>query len=110
MNSRLIDIPVYERKTCEISSVVFNKVRLELIRRRHGFRITPEGLRSLDLILEDDAWIVVDRDQNDLPVMAWTDFHVKGRTNLHLPIKCTVLYYHMHAAKIEDKIIEYILR
>ena len=107
MHWRLVDIPVFERKECELPANIYNTIHLGNIRFRHEFRFEPEGLRSLDLILDDRDWIVVDRDLNDLPVIAWTDFQTKGRDNLHLPVKCTLLYYHAHADKIEKTVLDY---
>jgi len=107
MNWRLQDIPVFEKKETEIPAKVYNTIRLGKIRLKKNFRLEPDGLRSLDLILEDDAWIVVDRDLNDLPVMAWTDFQVRGRDNLHLPIQCKLLYYHQHAEKIQTMVLDF---
>ena len=106
MNWRLIDIPVYEKRPGEISASIYNNIRLGKIRLKQNLHLELEGLRSLEFILEDDAWIVVDRNLNELPVMAWTDFQIKGRDNLHLPIKCTILYYHAHAEKLEKQILD----
>jgi hypothetical protein len=105
VNKRLEDIPVYEKKIKPIEANIFNAIRVRQLRLKKSLRFELKDLRTLDLILENDAWIVVDRSLNDIPVMAWIDF--SHRDNLHLPVECTILYYHAHAEKIEQKILEY---
>jgi len=106
MHWRLMDIPVFEKRTGEIDASVFNTIKLSRIRLKENLRFEAEGLRTLDLILDKDTWIVVDRAIHEIPVMAWTEFQDKGRDNLHLPIKCTKLYYHAHAPIIEKRVLE----
>jgi len=105
MNKWLEDIPVYEKKTGQLDANLFNSIRVRQLRLKRSLRFEIKGLRTLDFILENDAWIVVDRDLNDIPVIAWTDF--PHRDNLHLPVVCTILYYHVHAEKLEEQILEY---
>jgi hypothetical protein len=79
----------------------FNRVRLALSRLENPLRVALPGLRTLDFMLEDEVWAVVDRDLNDIPVLAWTDF--EHRSALHLPVRCILRYYHAHADVILDK-------
>lgn len=63
-------------------------------------------LKHLDLILQKDAWIVVDRVLNDYPIITWTDFEVKNRDSLHEPIKCHIRYFHVAATAIKVQTLE----
>ncbi|HHM05851.1 MAG TPA: hypothetical protein ENJ19_08920 [Gammaproteobacteria bacterium] len=78
----------------------FNAVRLALRWTTNPQRFPIEGLRGLDMILEDGLWAIADRTLNDIPVAAWTDF--EPRTSLHQPIACRLRFYHAHAGLVLD--------
>ena len=84
----------------------YNLVHIALKRLENPLRLELPRLRTLDLILENDAWIVVDRSLNDIPVVAWIDFNVAHRETLHEPVACERRTYHTHALLIVDKVIE----
>lgn len=98
--SRLDDIPILTSAMTTVPAVRYNRVRLALRRLENPLRIELPRLRSLDMILEDQTWAVVDRSLNDIPVAAWTDF--ESRSALHTPLRCSLHYYHAHAAIITD--------
>ena len=102
--ARLNDIPVLKSLPATVAAERFNRVRLALRRLENPLRIELPTLRSLDFILEDDMWAIIDRDLNDIPVLAWTDF--AHRTALHQPVPCTLRYYHAHADAIMDKALQ----
>jgi hypothetical protein len=99
--SRLNEIPTLKSRPTTVTAERFNRVRLALRRLENPIRIELPKLRSLDLILEDDIWAIVDRDLNDIPVVAWTDF--EHRSSLHQAVPCILRYYHAHADAIMDK-------
>ena len=99
--SRLNDIPTLKSQPSSVASVRFNRVRLALKRLENPLRIELPGLRSMDFILENQVWAVVDRNHNDIPVVAWTDF--ASRTTLHQPVYCIMRIYHLHADAIIDQ-------
>lgn len=105
MTSKISHIPIYEHRESEINAQHFNTVRIALNRIAKLIRIELPELRTLDLILDADEWIVVDHSLNDIPVVAWTDFQVQHRDNLHQPIKCSLNLYHTHADIILEKVI-----
>ena len=105
MNPRLQNVPVYETRQSTVPAEHFNLARMALKRLKNPLRITLPKLRSLDLILEDDAWIVVDRELNDVPVLAWLEFVTKNRA-LHEPVPCRQNLYHMHGKIIVDKTLD----
>jgi hypothetical protein len=98
--SRLNDIPTLKSLPGTVPVARYNRVRLALKRLENPIRIELPGLRSMDFILEDQVWAIVDRNLNDIPVVAWTDF--QSRDSLHQPVHCTLRIYHLHA----DVIIE----
>lgn len=84
----------------------YNLVHIALKRLGNPLRVELPQLRTLDLVLEKEAWIVVDRSLNDIPVVAWIDFNVSHRETLHEPVTCERRTYHTHALIIIDKVIE----
>lgn len=106
MRSRLDDLPVFETRLGTVPAADYNLVQIALKRLGDPLRFELPRLRTLDLVLEKDAWIVVDRSLNDIPVLAWLDFRTVHRANLHEPIDCERRTYHTHALIIIDKVIE----
>lgn len=105
MVSRLDGVPVYEQWRASLAAADFNRVQLALKRLGEPLRITLANLRNLELVLDHDAWIVVDRGLNEIPVLAWTDFQMEGRAALHEPIPCVVKSYHAHSALIRERVL-----
>ena len=111
MSGRLDDIPVYELIESSVTASNYNLVQIAL--KRLGGRlgepigIPLTGLRRLELILDREDWIVVDHDMNDIPILAWTDFQVGGRSTLHESIPCNLKTYHMHAKVILERVTEF---
>jgi len=106
MRSRIDHIPVYESRQVTLRSQDYNLVKIALKRISNPLRFEIPRLRTLDFILEDDLWVIVDRSLNDIPVLAWNDFNVHARSNLHEDIRCQKRIYHTHAHMIHDKAIE----
>lgn len=104
MPSRLDNIPVYEQQETTVSAADFNLVRIALKRIGETLHIPLVGLRGLELILDRESWIVVDRDLNEIPVLAWTEFQSGGRSTLHEPVPCQLKTYHMHAPVILEQV------
>ncbi len=105
MKSYLNDIPVYERLKTTVSAEHFNLVQIALKRLGSQIRLELPKLRTLDFLLDEETWIIVDRSLNDIPVMAWLDFQTKNRS-LHEPLPCTLNLYHAHANIIHHRVIE----
>lgn len=84
----------------------FNRVRLALARLGSPLRVAvPEpGLK--EMILRREEWLCVDCPRGELPLLAFTDFQVSGRTALHAPVHCTVEIYHIHAGILLGSILE----
>jgi hypothetical protein len=106
MKTRLLQIPRYSSSEYELPAGLFNRVRLALLRLENPIRFSIPNLRHLDLYLDDEVWAVLDESLNDVPIMAWLDFRVEGRSSLHRPIPCTLYTYHCHAEVIEHHVLE----
>jgi len=105
MKSYLTDIPVYQTLKTAVSAEHFNLVQIALKRLGSPIRLELPKLRTLDFMLDQETWIIVDRSLNDIPVMAWLDFETKDR-GLHEPLNCTLNLYHAHANIIHPRVIE----
>jgi hypothetical protein len=106
MYSRLEDVPVYESFSTTVNAIHFNHVQRALNKLGDSIRLSIPRMRHLDLILEKQAWIIVDRVLNDVPIAAWTDFKTASRDNVHQPISCTQKLFHVHAHLILDRSLE----
>lgn len=105
MKSYLTDRPIYERLKSTVSAEHFNLVQIALKRLGSPVRLKLPKLRTLDFLLDEETWIIVDRSLNDIPVMAWLDFDTRNRS-LHEPLNCTLNLYHAHASIIQPRVIE----
>jgi len=106
MYRRLDSVPVFEYRDGELPAHYYNDVQVALKRLGEDLRFAIPRLKHLDLILQKDAWIIVDRVLNDVPVVAWTDFQAAHRNSLHEPIPCRIRLYHMHGALIMARTLE----
>ena len=106
MYSRLEDVPVYESYSTNVKAIHFNHVQHALNKLGDSIRLSIPRMRHLDLILEKQAWIIVDRVLNDVPIAAWTEFQLAHRDNIHEPIRCTLKLFHVHAHLILDRSLE----
>ena len=106
MRYRLENIPIYETDNIHIDADYYNLVRLSLLRLHNPLRVRLSQLRTIDLLLDDETWIAVDRTHNDEPVVAFLDFATVNRDELTAPVLCTVNYYHAQATIMTDHIFE----
>lgn len=105
MYTRHVELPVLYRRQARMEAEHYNRVSRALKRLDPSIRLRLPGLKTLDLILQGDAWIVVDRVFNDVPVVAWTDFQLQERSGLHEPVPCELRYFHGHAALIRTRVL-----
>ena len=106
MYTRHNEVQPFKSTSSEINAVFYNHVQTGLKRINKQLRYKIPTLKHLYLILQQDAWIVVDAVLNDMPILAWTNFQTEHRETLHEPIKCEVDYFHFAANKILDKTLE----
>jgi len=94
------------RRPGNVDANYFNQAQTALKRVGEQIRFKVPKLNHLDLIIQEDAWIVVDRVLNDMPIVAWTDFQTEGRDNLHEPVPCEIRLYHFAALMILKKTLD----
>ena len=94
------EILILDSKPGQVEAHYFNVAQTALKRLGEQWRTRIPKLSHIDLILQEDAWIVVDRVLNDMPVAAWTNFQTEGRDNLNEPIACEVRIYHFAARTV----------
>ena len=85
-------------KTIEAS--IYNHVRLALRRLGSPLRVEVPGHRGLEIVLDNHMWLCVDANADDQPVMAWLNFSVHQRDNLHEPVTCNLELYHRFAGLV----------
>lgn len=94
------EVLILDRRPGNVDANYFNQAQTALKRVGQQIRFKIPTLNHLDLIVQQDAWIIVDRVLNDIPVVAWTDFQTEGRNNLHEPIACEIRLYHFAARMV----------
>lgn len=106
MSSRLDDIPVFERRDTTLDANLYNLALIALKRLGHDLRFPLPKLRTLELIIEKDAWIIIDNSLNDIPVAAWLEFRREHHDVIQEPIHCELRLYHKDAGIILDRVLE----
>ena len=106
MYTRHDEVPVYEYRDGMIDAQYYNTVQTAFKRLGEEIRLGIPQLRTLDLILQRDAWIVVDRAMNDIPIAAWLHFDSARREALHTPIHCQLRLFHAHGGVITKRVLE----
>ena len=106
MVTRINDMPVYAAQTDQLEASLYNLWRRARLHLDLPLRIDLPGLKQMVLIVEADCWVMVDQCQYDLPVLAWVDFQDAGRTSLHMPVTCTLNYYHYLASHLRAEVLE----
>lgn len=105
MNSRIDEVPKLRTLAVQIDGARYNQIRLGLIRFKCPLRVSLPGLRGMDLLLDHQSWVCVDRTLYDLPVLAWNDFDSTRRRGIHEPVSCLLHFYHIHADLITETVL-----
>jgi|GEM_PF-280613 len=106
MYTRHNEVPVYTYRDGVLDALYFNHVQVALNRLGESLRMSLPGLKTLDLILQRDAWIIVDRAFNDLPIAAWTRFDTERRDALHAPVHCQIRIFHANGGMLLKRVLE----
>ncbi|MDX2506071.1 MAG: hypothetical protein QNL62_16560 [Gammaproteobacteria bacterium] len=104
--SRVVGMPVYEQQKVEVAARLYNLWRRAKLHMQCPIRFALADYRGLVMILDKDEWLCADERQNDMPVICWLKFADQGRDALHLPVQCTLNYYHFAASKIRAHVLE----
>lgn len=100
------EVPVLHTRKGKVQATHYNHVLTAIKRLGPELRFRIPKLKHLDLILQKDAWVVVDRALSDFPVLCWTDFETAHRENLHEPIPCEVRIFHYAASMILKRTLD----
>ncbi len=84
----------------EVEAACYNRIRLALLRSGEPLRIVLAQHRGLEVTIDHDVWLCVDRLMEGTPVLAWRAFQLHARDNLHQPIRCEIHLYHHCAGLI----------
>jgi hypothetical protein len=106
MYNRHNEVPQLDTWPSQVDAHYFNHVQRALKHLGNEIRLDLPGLKHLDLILQKDAWIIVDRVLNDYPIAAWCEFQADHRDNLHQAISCTLRSYHYGARMVLNRTLE----
>lgn len=112
MYTRHDEVPELGSRAGKVDALYYNHVQTALKRLSdhhladNQIRLKIPRLKHLDLILQKDAWIIVDRVLNDYPIAAWTNFKTEHRHSLHEPILCEIRLFHYAASMILKRTLE----
>lgn len=99
------ELPPLRTLTKTIEAVCYNRVRLALCRLGRPLRVEL-GRPALVMLLDDGCWLALAAWDERLPMLEWTDFETRGRSALHLPIRCRLHLYHIHAGLMMGTALE----
>jgi hypothetical protein len=101
-----LDLPYIACHRDEVPARLYNLWRLARSRLGLPLRFELPGLKGLELVLDEHAWVCRDPQLNDFPVVAWTGFETAGRRALDAPVACELRYYHMGGSKVRLRVLE----
>jgi len=100
------EVPQLASRKGKVKALYYNHVQTALKSLGPQIRLKIPKLKHLDLIIQKDAWIIVDTVLNDYPVLAWTNFETEHRDNLHEPIQCEIRFFHFAASMVINRTLE----
>jgi hypothetical protein len=100
------DVPALRIQPKRVDARYYNRVRLALLRLGSPLRFELPEVGEADIVLTAEEWYCVDRARDDLPLMAWSDFQVRGRDALHEPVRCRLDLYHTHAGMLAGRALQ----
>lgn len=106
MSTRIENVPKLRTTPSSIDAKLYNLVRLTLIRADTPLRLRLPGLRTIDVVLNKNTWVCLDRAMYDLPALAWTNINEERRQGLHEAVDCQLHYYHIHANISASKVLD----
>jgi hypothetical protein len=89
------DIPAIRSIHYSLDAVLYNRVRLALLRIGNPLELELEKT-GIDLMLEDTCWVGYHCQQISLPLISWEGFD-HHRSALDAPVGCTMHLYHHHS-------------
>lgn len=101
----LRELPPLRTLPKTIEAACYNRVRLALSRFGRPLRVEL-GRPALVMVLDDGCWLALAAWDERLPMLEWTDFERQERRALHLPVRCRLHLYHIHAGLMMGPAIE----
>lgn len=105
MVSRIEGVPVIAKRRDRVPARLYNLWRRSRMHLGVEQSLSLPGMKEMELILEAHAWVVVDHNRNQVPVLAWVDFQVSPQRGLHESVPCTLNYYHFMASSLRGKVV-----
>jgi hypothetical protein len=102
MRTPLSRLPPLRVLRSELPAAVYNRIRLGVLRLGPPLRLPLDRGLGLDCVLDDAAWVCVDPEVDDFPLLAWTAFGVRARRGLHEPVACELRVYHRQGLPLVD--------
>lgn len=96
------EVIVLDSWQAEVDAHYYNIAQTALKKTKDPIRFKIPLLNHLDMLVQEDAWIVVDRVLNFMPVACWTNFNTEERSGLHEPVSCEVRIYHFGARIVQQ--------
>lgn len=84
----------------------WNLARLALLRLPPPIRVELQGMRGLEVVIEDHRWLCVETFNADRPILAWTEFQNRNRDALDEPVRCSVYLMHQHSGLIMGEALD----
>jgi len=106
MSTRIDNVPKLRTVPASINAELYNLIKLATIRIETPLRVRLPGLRTIDMVINKNTWVCLDRAMYDLPALAWTNINEERRDGLHKPVECQLHYYHIHANISASKILD----
>ena len=100
------EVPQLSSRPGKVNALYYNHVQTALKSMGDQIRLKIPKLKHLDLILQKDAWVIVDTVLNDIPIAAWTNFNTSHRESLHEPIQCEIRFFHYAATMVLNRTLE----
>ena len=100
------ELTLFKHYASNIDVNYYNHVQVALNHLGEQIRFRIPRLKHLDLILQRDAWVAVDRVLNDSPIIGWKLFETEHRENLHKPVNCEVRIWHASVDLIHNRTLE----
>lgn len=95
------DRMAYQVLDTNLSAEQYNALRLGILRLGAPLTFDLNDIKGLRCIMDDHAWVFVDRYVDDMPLLAWTNF--EARSALNAQISCQLRLYHFKADLLVDR-------
>lgn len=104
MYTRHDDLPVLSAWPTRVAAMDYNAAARCLARAGRCYRLELPDMFRLALIVQSDAWIVVDAGSGDMPMAAWAGLCPPPDRGLHEPVPCELRYFHAAAGKVVSRL------